>query len=166
MRPDLVVVVTGGFDPLHEGHMEYFKAAHALGKEKVSNSELWVGINSDDWLTRKKGKPFMSWNARYSIISNLRMVDKAFSFDDSDDTAIDAILEARKWNPDAAIIFANGGDRTSLNIPEMKWAAEYLPEIRFEFGVGGENKLNSSSSILRDWEFQKWKATVDSAIAI
>ena len=80
-----IVLVTGGFDPLHSGHIEYFKAAKALG------FLLIVGINSDAWLTRKKGQPFMPAQERKAIIENLYQVHNVIEFDDSNDTAIDAI---------------------------------------------------------------------------
>jgi D-beta-D-heptose 7-phosphate kinase/D-beta-D-heptose 1-phosphate adenosyltransferase len=108
-----LVLITGGFDPCHSGHIEYINAAKKLG------DYLFVGLNSDDWLTRKKGKPFMPWTERHIILSNLRNVDDVFAFDDSDNTAIDAIRRIREENPDQTIIFANGGDRTKENIPEM-----------------------------------------------
>ena len=73
-----IVLVTGGFDPLHSGHMDYFNSARSLG------NKLAVGLNSDEWLTRKKGQPFMSWQERAGIISNLRSVDYVIEFDDSD----------------------------------------------------------------------------------
>ena len=65
-----IVLVTGGFDPLHSGHIEYFKAAKELG------DELHVGVNSDEWLTNKKGRPFMPFKDRATIIENLSCVDK------------------------------------------------------------------------------------------
>lgn len=137
-----IVLVTGGFDPVHSGHIEYINAARKLG------DVLFIGLNSDDWLIRKKGKPFMPWNERHIILSNIRNVDDVFAFDDSDGTAIDAIRRIREENPDHTIIFANGGDRTKENIPEMECGIE---DIEFEFGVGGTNKLNSSSWILKKW---------------
>jgi cytidyltransferase-like protein len=139
-----VVLVTGGFDPLHSGHIEYFKAAKALG------FLLIVGINSDDWLTRKKGQPFMPAQERKVLIENLYQVHKVIEFDDSDDTAIDAINQVKKLYPKANIVFANGGDRTKDNIPEM-----IFDDVEFVFGVGGINKLNSSSWILREWKQPK-----------
>ena len=106
-----LVLVTGGFDPLHSGHIKFFKAAKELG------SKLCVGLNSDDWLTRKKGKPFMSIEERIAIIKELRMVDVAIPFMDKDDSANDAIGMALQIYDD--IIFANGGDRHTENTPEF-----------------------------------------------
>jgi len=139
-----VVLVTGGFDPLHSGHIEYFKAAKALG------FLLIVGVNSDAWLTRKKGQPFMPIQERKTIIENLHQVHKVIEFDDSDDTAIDAIKQVKKLHPKANIIFANGGDRTKDNIPEM-----VFDDVEFVFGIGGANKINSSSWILQEWKHPK-----------
>jgi len=140
------VLVTGGFDPLHSGHIEYFKQAKKLGDKLV------VGVNTDAWLKRKKGRPFMPGGERISIIKNLSMVDHCLLFGDDDDSAIEAINNVRLLYPDAHIIFANGGDRTSENIPEMEADVE---NISFKFGVGGENKANSSSWILDEWKTQK-----------
>jgi cytidyltransferase-like protein len=139
-----IVLVTGGFDPLHSGHIEYFKAAKALG------FLLIVGINSDAWLTRKKGQPFMPLQERKTIIENLYQVHKVIEFDDSDGTAINAIKKVKEFYPKAKIIFANGGDRTKDNIPEM-----VFDDVEFVFGVGGEDKKNSSSWILREWKQPK-----------
>ena len=141
-----VVLVTGGFDPLHSGHIEYFKEAKKLGDKLV------VGVNTDAWLKRKKGRPFMPGGERISIIKNLSMVDHCLLFGDDDDSAIEAINNVRLLYPDAHIIFANGGDRTSENIPEMDTD---VGNISFKFGVGGENKANSSSWILDEWKTQK-----------
>ena len=82
-----VVLVTGGFDPLHSGHIAYLTAAKKLGDKLV------VGINSDEWLTRKKGKPFMPLRERISIISALTVVDDVLTWDDSDDSACGAIFK-------------------------------------------------------------------------
>ena len=139
-----VVLVTGGFDPLHSGHIEYFKAAKQLGYLLI------VGINSDDWLVRKKGRAFMPFSERKFIIENLYQVHKVIEFDDSDNTAIDAINKVKQLYPKASIIFANGGDRTKDNIPEM-----VFDDVDFVFGVGGNNKMNSSSWILEEWKSPK-----------
>jgi cytidyltransferase-like protein len=138
------VLITGGFDPLHSGHIAYMKEAKKLG------DILIVGVNSDDWLTRKKNQPFMSWNERATIIQELSCVDEVISFDDSDGTAIDAIKKtASKYN---AVVFANGGDRSDSNIPEMDY---FDDNVTFVFGVGGETKQNSSSKILSEWKNPK-----------
>lgn len=139
-----IVLVTGGFDPLHSGHIEYFKAAKQLG------DKLIVGLNSDAWLTRKKGQPFMPYYERMMIVGNLHMVDETIQFDDSDNSSINAIERVKLDYPDAEIIFANGGDRTASNIPEMS-----VKDVVFKFGVGGENKTNSSSWILQEWKAPK-----------
>ena len=139
-----VVVVTGGFDPLHSGHIEYFKAAKQLGYLLI------VGINSEDWLIRKKGRAFMPFIERKTIIENLYQVHKVIEFDDSDDTAIDAINKVKQLYPKSSIVFANGGDRTKDNIPEM-----VFDDVEFVFGVGGGDKKNSSSWILEEWKSPK-----------
>ena len=139
-----IVLVTGGFDPLHSGHLAYFKAAKELG------DKLIVGINSDAWLTRKKGQPFMSIEERREIIAHLAIVDGTIDFNDDDGSSIDAINKIKTIWPDAELIFANGGDRTANNIPEM-----VVPNVIFKFGVGGENKMNSSSWILQEWKQPK-----------
>lgn len=143
------VVITGGFDPMHSGHIAYMKAAKELG------SILFVGVNSDEWLTRKKGRPFMTAEERMAIIKEISCVGHVFEFDDSDDSATKAIEYVKKYIPHyTPIVFANGGDRTKDNIPEMvAWAGD--PHVEFVFGVGGEDKKNSSSWILSNWDKPK-----------
>ena len=141
-----IVLVTGGFDPLHSGHIAYFNAARQLGDKLV------VGVNSDQWLTRKKGRPFMPIDERVSVVENLRMVDLCLLYNDDDNSSIEAIKNVRQLYPDAHIIFANGGDRTKENIPEMSYKDD---KLSFVFGVGGFNKANSSSWILEDWKNPK-----------
>lgn len=138
-----VVLVTGGFDPIHSGHIAYFKAAKSLGNYLV------VGVNSDEWLARKKGRPFMPWSERAEIVRNFSVVDEVISFDDTDNSANHAIYKLLAQYPDQKIIFANGGDRTPDNIPEYIY--KNTPWVQFEFGVGGDNKMNSSSWILKSW---------------
>ena len=145
-----IVLVTGGFDPIHSGHLAYFKAARTLGDVLV------VGLNSDAWLTRKKGRPFMPMQERFALVSNLGMVDEVVTYDDSDGSSSDAIRVVRSRYPDADIVFANGGDRTSDNIPEMSVQDSRL---EFAFGVGGEDKRNSSSWILEDWKKPRTERT-------
>jgi len=141
-----IVLVTGGFDPLHSGHIAYFHAAKQLGDTLV------VGVNSDAWLNRKKGRAFMPWDERMNIVKNIKDVDFVLEFNDDDGSAKQAIKLARQTWPDHKIIFANGGDRTDTNIPEMEFEDRNL---EFAFGVGGFDKANSSSWILEEWKAPK-----------
>lgn len=136
-----VVVVSGGFDPVHSGHIAYFEAARALG------DQLIVAVNSDEWLIRKKGRPFMNRLERTAIIDALGVVDRTIWFDDSDGSACTALEQVKTLYPHDDIVFANGGDRTRTNIPEMQ-----VEGVEFQFGVGGANKMNSSSWILDEWK--------------
>ena len=146
-----VVLVTGGFDPLHSGHLAYFRAAKSLGDTLV------VGINSDSWLKRKKRRSFYTWDERFQLIKNLNMVDYIVEFNDDENNSINAIKQATRIFPGAKIIFANGGDRTAENIPEMVLLDDelYKDNLEFIFSVGGENKMNSSSWILEEWKAPK-----------
>lgn len=143
-----VVLVTGGFDPLHQGHIDYINSARKLG------DMLIVGVNSDAWLTRKKGRPFMPSGDRISILKNLKAVEHCFLFDDNDNSAIEAVNNAKMLYPNSLIIVANGGDRTWDNTLERKHF-ENDAGVEFVFGVGGTEKLNSSSWILEDWKHPK-----------
>ena len=139
-------IISGGFDPIHSGHVAYIKAA----KEKCDF--LIVGVNSDAWLTRKKGRPFMKFKERIAILSAMHDVNFATEFDDFDNSAFDLIERAAVMFPDGHLMFMNGGDRTAKNIPEMDLAAQTELDVEFVFGVGGKNKANSSSWILEDWK--------------
>lgn len=137
-----ICLVTGGFDPLHRGHIEYFKSAKKL------SDYLIVGVNSDDWLIRKKGIAFMPSIERSAIIESLKVVDEVIFFDDGDGSACDAISIC--LGKSKTLIFANGGDRGSSNTPEM---SKFLNDKRvsFHFEVGGEEKINSSSWLIKDF---------------
>ena len=141
-----IVLVTGGFDPLHSGHIEYFKEAKKLG------DKLIVAVNSDAWLTRKKGRPFMPFEERIKIIAALDVVDQTTYVmnDDRNDDAGGAIFHTFATHGNIEIIFANGGDRQQGNVPEEEqWGND--PRVKFVYGVGGEDKKNSSSWILKEW---------------
>ena len=147
MTNENIVVVSGGFDPIHSGHIAYLRESRKLG------DRLIVSVNSDDWVVRKKGKFFMPQTERAEIIRNIKCVDDVFvnsSDDDSDGSCTGVLKKLLKKYPDSGIIFANGGDRTSKNIPEMSITDSRLS---FEFGVGGTDKKNSSSWILREWKY-------------
>ena len=131
---------------MHSGHIAYFECAKKLGDILV------VGVNSDAWLTRKKSAPFMPLLERTNIVRNLKMVDFVIDFNDNDGSARHAIQMVRQSYPQDQIIFANGGDRTDENIPEMDVADS---NTKFVFGVGGFDKANSSSWILEEWKAPK-----------
>ena len=140
-------IISGGFDPIHSGHINYIKAA------KNACDFLLVGVNSDEWLERKKGRFFMPFKERIRVLKALHDVNYATDFSDEDDSASDLIERAAAMFPDSQLIFMNGGDRTKSNIPEMDMTFEF--DVEFKFGVGGKNKMNSSSWILEDWKAPK-----------
>ena len=138
-----VIIVSGGFDPVHKGHIRMFREAANLGVNVI------VGLNSDKWLTRKKGKPFMNWDERAEILQSCKYINQVLPFDDSDETANDIIKQVCSLyrDFDVNIYFANGGDRTSDNVPEMKVCDELGVEMIW--GLGG-GKIQSSSWLIGD----------------
>ena len=138
-----IIIVSGGFDPIHSGHIAYFKSAKELG------DKLIVALNSDEWLINKKGKFFMPFLERKAIVENLSCVDLVVDFEDDElGSATNALIKVKEMYPDDQIIFANGGDRNKENIPEMS-----VDNISFQFSVGGDDKKNSSSWILKNWQY-------------
>lgn len=129
----IVVAVSGGFDPVHIGHIRYLKEAKKLG------DKLLVILNSDDFLIRKKGKPFMIFAERKEILQAIRWVDEVVPSVDNDQTVCQSL---KYYQPD---IFAKGGDRTISNIPEKDTCSEL--GIKMVFGVGGA-KIQSSSWLI------------------
>ena len=138
-----VSLVTGGFDPIHSGHISYFARA------KDFSDFLVVGINTEEWLPNKKGQYFQSWKERAEIISHLTMVDAVITVPDDDEgSACGAIAKCLEIAD--TVIFCNGGDRGKSNTPEtLKYGQE--PRVQFQFGIGGEDKMNSSSWILKSY---------------
>tara|TARA_Y100001935_G_C17238828_1_gene474508 strand:- start:134 stop:910 length:777 start_codon:yes stop_codon:yes gene_type:complete len=140
-----ISVVSGGFDPIHSGHISYISAAKKYG------DYLIIALNSDEWLRKKKGKEFMPFEERKSILENIKNVDEVLAFeDDKFGSCINALEKIKAKFPDDEIIFCNGGDRGRENIPEMS-----VSDITFEFSVGGNDKKNSSSWILKNWKYDK-----------
>jgi len=136
-----IVVVSGGFDPIHVGHLRMMKEAAEHGK-------LTVVINSDAWLKRKKGYVFMPWEERAELISALSCVDKVIEAKDDDRTVCETLKELR---PD---IFANGGDRGVNTTPEAKLCEEL--GIELIWNIGG-SKVRSSSKLVREISIKKSK---------
>ena len=136
-----VIIVSGGFDPVHKGHIRMFREAANLGHQVI------IGLNSDEWLTRKKGKPFMKWNERAEILESCKFVTQVLSMDDSDDTASDIIKQVANLykNQDMNIYFANGGDRKKGNVPELDVCKDL--NVVMLWGIGG-GKIQSSSWLI------------------
>ena len=126
-----VSLVTGGFDPIHSGHIAYFERAKDL------SDYLVVGLNTNEWLTRKKGQYFLPWIERAEIIRHLDMVDAVVSWEDEDDSACGAIAKCLEISE--KVIFCNGGDRGSSNTPEVMGFANH-ENVVFKYGVGGAGK--------------------------
>ena len=138
-----VSLVTGGFDPIHSGHLRYFERAKDL------SGYLVVGLNTNEWLTKKKGQYFLPWVERADIISHLDMVDAVITVPDDDKgSACGAIAKCLEISEQ--VIFCNGGDRIKSNIPEVMGYSDD-PRVYFKYGIGGEEKENSSSWILRGY---------------
>ena len=133
-----IIILSGGFVPVHKGHIRMFREAANLGHQVI------VGLNSDDWLSRKKGKPFMKWEERAEILESCKFVTQVLSMDDSDDTASDIIKKVANLyeGQDMNIYFANGGDRKKGNVPELD-VCKYLGVVML-WGIGG-GKIQSSS---------------------
>jgi D-beta-D-heptose 7-phosphate kinase/D-beta-D-heptose 1-phosphate adenosyltransferase len=141
-----IVAVSGGFDPLHIGHVRMFEAARALGDELV------VILNNDNWLRKKKGREFMEGQERKEILEALRPVDRVVLTKhgpDPEDMSVSAML--RELHPD---IFANGGDRNEADAANP--ASSLYKDlstcnelgITMVFGVGKGGKVQSSSWLL------------------
>lgn len=130
-----IIAVSGGFDPVHSGHLNMFREASKLGT-------LVVLLNSDDFLVRKKGRFFMPYEERKSVLESIRYVDHVIPVIDQDQTVCETLKQLK---PD---VFANAGDRTESNTPETGICEEYGIEMRW--GVGGNNG-QSSSKLLKEY---------------
>ncbi len=142
---EIVVAVSGGFDPLHVGHVRMFEAA------KKKGDKLIVIVNNDNWLRKKKGYVFMSQDERVEIIKALRSVDDVFvTLHASDPKDMSVCKELDIVRPH---IFANGGDRTRKNIPEIEICKSIGSKVLFGVGKGG--KIQSSSKLVEFVQFAK-----------
>ena len=137
----VVVAVSGGFDPVHVGHVRMFREAKALGDVLV------VIINNDNWIMAKKGVVFMPQDQRRELIESFGCVDQVVLTDHQLDCTDMSVCDAlRQVKPD---IFANGGDRFQHNIPEVAVCNELGCQMVFNAGHGG--KVQSSSWLLKDY---------------
>lgn len=136
MSQDTFIAVSGGFDPPHEGHMEYLSDAAAFGK-------VIVLLNSDDWLQRKKGSVFMKWQARRRVLECTRFVHCVLPAIDGDDTVIKSIENLKG----IITYFGKGGDRCISNTPEQELCTRLGIDVIY--GLGGP-KINSSSELVKN----------------
>lgn len=153
MDKDIIICISGGFDPLHGGHIDMFKEAkekvilhyktlpNVLGEEYVKFRTL-VLLNSDEWLIKKKGKLFMCWEERAKIVSSLKWVSGVTNVFDKDGTVCAGLQQVHPH------YFVNGGDRTEESTPELSLCKEL--GIVPIFNVGGI-KTQSSSDLLREY---------------
>lgn len=146
MRQKLVII-SGGFDPVHIGHIRYIMAARKLG------DKLFVIVNSDDFLMRKKGYVFMPASERQEVLRNIKGVDRIIPCIDRDQTVCETLKNIyRRYAATHDIVFAKGGDRTKDNMPELDTCAEL--SIKVMFGVGG-GKAQSSSWLVKKFKKRK-----------
>jgi len=138
-----IILVSGGFDPIHSGHIKLIKDSSQYG-------DIVVLLNSDKWLQQKKGKEFLPFNERKIIMGALKNVIDVLSFNDTDKTCIDGLKKAKLKYPKQKIKFANGGDRNDSTTPETIFCENN--NIEAIWGIGGNDKSNSSSWILKKWQ--------------
>lgn len=144
-KKEIIVAVSGGFDPIHIGHIRMFKKAKALG------DKLIVILNNDNWLKKKKGYAFMPQKERKEIIENIKWVDKVvLTTHKPDPQDMSVCKDLAKLKPD---IFANGGDRKRGNVPEDLVCEKYGIKMAFNIGNGG--KIQSSSWLLEKYGKRK-----------
>ena len=140
-----IAIVSGGFDPIHPGHIMMMEEC------KKFSDYLIVGLNSDVWLTRKKGNFFMDMKHRSYVVSRLKVVDETMEFNDDDNSASDLLKKVVEKYPGTKVVFANGGDRSDPSKVRELEIAEKL-KIELKFGVGGNHKESSSSDLLGRWK--------------
>lgn len=134
----MVIILSGGFDPIHDGHINMIEAAAELG-------EVIILLNSDEWLTRKKGRPFQEYRTRRKVLSAIKGVSDIFSVNDADGSVVEGLQYLKNRLPKEELAFGNGGDRTAENTPEIEYCQNN--DIQLLFGLGGE-KVQSSSALL------------------
>ena len=140
---DDIVLVSGGFDPIHSGHIKLIKEASEHGR-------VVILLNSDQWLRNKKGMEFLPFKEREIIMLALKNVIDVISCGNIDETCIDGIKIAIDKYKNSRIKFANGGDRDNKTTPESIFCNKNNVELLW--GIGGNNKSNSSSWILKKWK--------------
>lgn len=135
-----IVAVSGGFDPIHIGHVRMIQDAKKIGN-------VIVFLNTDEWLKRKKGYVFMPWEERAEILLSIKGVKEVYRAMDEDNTVCEAL---KFYKPD---VFANGGDRKPGLVPEYQVCEEL--GIEMAFSVGGDDKPQSSSWLVEKSKYTK-----------
>lgn len=135
-----ILVLSGGFDPPHIGHVRMIKEAAEIADNVI------VGVNSDEWLQNKKGYVFMPWEERSELVASFKGVTETVEFNDDDGSACDLIEKVRKQFPDSSIAFGNGGDRVLDNVPEVLVATQENIDLVWKLGGG---KIQSSSDMVK-----------------
>ena len=136
-----IIIVSGGFDPVHAGHVRMFKEC----SNHQIQSFVICGLNSDEWLNRKKGHVFMSFEERKEILNSIVYINRVLGFIDKDDTAVDLLQKCLWYYDEEKLYFANGGDRMETNTPELEFCKRN--EIELLWGMGGD-KIQSSSELV------------------
>lgn len=150
MKKYKVILISGGFDPVHKGHIECIQNARELA------DEVWIGLNSERWLRNKKGKSFMSERERAFVMDNIKGVDWVYIMnpkEHTDTTAVDFIDASRQrymreigqWE-DGVMAFGNGGDRVAGGVPPVEEDVCKGYGIDLVWGLG--DKVQSSSWLL------------------
>tara|TARA_B100000965_G_scaffold398359_1_gene416365 strand:+ start:1511 stop:1972 length:462 start_codon:yes stop_codon:yes gene_type:complete len=146
MENKIISIVSGGFDPIHPGHIMMMKDCLKF------SDHLIVGVNSNEWLSKKKGNYFMDIKHRIMIIENLEVVSEVMEFKDDEKGSANYLLEkVRGKYPNNKIVFANGGDRSDTS-KILEFNVSQKLNIDLKFGIGGNHKESSSSDLLKRWE--------------
>ena len=136
-------LVSGGFDPVHVGHLRMFQDAKNLSENVI------VLLNNDEWLMKKKGKPFMNEGQRKEILDEFKSISKVIIQTKSDRSSSRAIEEFVHNNPDKTVCYCNGGDRSNIrNIREADICNKL--GVTLEFGIGGNTKIESSRQLSKN----------------
>ncbi len=146
MENKIISVTSGGFDPIHPGHIMMMKDCLQF------SDYLIVGVNSNKWLSKKKGNYFMDIKHRLYVIESMKVVNEVMEFeDDEKGSASKLLIKVKEKYPNNKIIFANGGDRSDTSkILEFDTCKKL--NIDLKFGIGGNHKESSSSDLLKRWE--------------